>query len=133
MIKAAHDVRPVVVVSEDELLLRMFTADFLDEAGYKVFEAANADEALVILKVQPDVQALVTDVEMPHGSINGFELARRVYQQSPGVAIVIVSGRERPGPNDLPRGAMFLSKPYDPACVLNELRDLLAHRATREA
>ena len=49
----AHDPRPVVIVSEDETLVRMFTADFLDEAGFRVFEAINADEALALLQALP--------------------------------------------------------------------------------
>jgi DNA-binding response OmpR family regulator len=51
----------VVLVVEDETLVRMFMADFLDEAGFKVFEAVNADEALTVLQARPDVQAVVTD------------------------------------------------------------------------
>jgi CheY-like chemotaxis protein len=56
----------------------MTLADVLDDAGFKVIEAAHADEALRVLVAVPDIQAVVTDVEMPAGSINGFELARRV-------------------------------------------------------
>ncbi len=126
----AHDSRPVVIVSEDETLVRMFTADFLDEAGFKVFEAVNADEALALLQARPDVQALVTDVEMPNGSMNGFELARRVRERLPGVAIVIVSGRARPGQHDLPEGALFVSKPFQPTAVVTALNDLLTARGT---
>jgi CheY-like chemotaxis protein len=124
------DTRPVVVVSEDELLVRMFTADFLDEAGYNVFQAANADEALALLRTRSDVQVLVTDVEMPQGAMNGFALARRVREELPGVAIMIVSGRAYPEPGDMPPGAMFLSKPFDPTRVLNGLRDLIARQGT---
>ncbi len=91
--------RPVIIVSEDEWLVRMFAADFLDEAGFSVLEAANADEALVLLRTRPDVQAIVTDVEMPNGSINGFELARRARERLPGLAILIVSGRAVPEPS----------------------------------
>jgi two-component system, response regulator PdtaR len=68
----------VVLVVEDETLVRMFMADFLDEAGFKVFEAVNADEALTVLKARPDVQVVVTDIEMPAGSMNGLRLARSI-------------------------------------------------------
>jgi CheY-like chemotaxis protein len=70
--------RMVVLVVEDETLVRMFMADFLDEAGFKVFEAVNADEALTVLKARPDVQVVVTDIEMPAGSMNGLRLARSI-------------------------------------------------------
>jgi CheY-like chemotaxis protein len=68
----------VVLVVVDETLVRMFMADFLDEAGFKVFEAVNADEALTVLKARPDVQVVVTDIEMPAGSMNGLRLARSI-------------------------------------------------------
>jgi two-component system, response regulator PdtaR len=68
--------RMVVLVVEDQTLVRMFMADFLDEAGFKVFEAVNADEALTVLQARSDVQAVVTDIEMPAGSMNGLKLAR---------------------------------------------------------
>jgi CheY-like chemotaxis protein len=70
--------RMVVLVVVDETLVRMFMADFLDEAGFKVFEAVNADEALTVLKARPDVQVVVTDIEMPAGSMNGLRLARSI-------------------------------------------------------
>ena len=80
----------VVLVVEDATLVRMFMADFLDEAGFKVFEAVNADEALTVLQARPDVQAVVTDIEMP-GSTNGLELARTVRERWPSVEIVVTS------------------------------------------
>jgi CheY-like chemotaxis protein len=68
--------RMVVLVVEDQTLVRMFMADFLDEAGFKVFEAVNADEALTVLQARPDVQAVVTDIEMPAGAArrSGWQL-----------------------------------------------------------
>ncbi len=124
--------RPVIIVSEDEWLVRMFAADFLDEAGFDVLEAANADEALMLLRTRPDVQAIVTDVEMPNGSINGFELARRARERLPGLAILIVSGRAVPEPDDLPDDARFLAKPYHPMAVLASLNEMIAaHDASR--
>jgi CheY-like chemotaxis protein len=67
----------VVLAVEDEPIVRMSMSDFLDDAGYKVFEAVNADEAIALLQARSDVQVVVTDIEMP-GSMNGLELARVV-------------------------------------------------------
>lgn len=78
------DPRAIVLLAEDEPLVRMFNAGVLDEAEYRVIEAANGEEALTLFEVRPDIQVVVTDVEMP-GSINGFELARRVTKQRPFV------------------------------------------------
>jgi CheY-like chemotaxis protein len=85
----------VVLVVEDETLMRMFMADFLDEAGFKVFEAVTADEALTVLQARPDVQVVVTDIEMP-GTMNDLELTRVVRKRWPGVGVVISSGRAPP-------------------------------------
>ena len=59
---------PVVLVAEDELLVRMLTVDILEEAGCAVIESANAAAALATLDKRSDVQVLVTDVEMPPGA-----------------------------------------------------------------
>lgn len=124
------DTRPVVVASEDELLVWMFTADRLDEAGCDVFQAANADEALTLLRTRSDVQVPVTDAEMPQGAMNGFALAKRAWEELPSGATTIASGRAHPEPGDLPPGAMFLSKPFDPTRVPNGRRDQIAQQGT---
>jgi CheY-like chemotaxis protein len=115
------DHRMVVLAVEDEPIVRMFMADFLDDAGFKVFEAVNADEAIALLQVRSDVQVVVTDIEMP-GSMNGLELARVVQVRWPGVGIVLTSGRVCPGPDDLMDRAVFLSKPYLPDTVIGAIR-----------
>ena len=116
--------RMVILVVEDEPLVRIFIADFMDEAGFKVLEAVDADEALTILKARPDVLAIISDVEMPRGSMNGFVLARTVREQWPGIGIVITSGRERPGPDELPEEVVFLAKPYLPDTVIQVIRQM---------
>jgi CheY-like chemotaxis protein len=116
--------RLVVLVVEDETLVRMFMADFLDEAGFKVFEAVNADEALTVLQARPDVQVVITDIEMPAGSMNGLKLARTIQERWPGIGIIISSGRERPGPDDLSDKVAFLAKPYLPNTVINLIRQM---------
>ncbi|QRM33304.1 response regulator (plasmid) [Microvirga sp. VF16] len=98
-------------------------ADFLEEAGFKVFEAVNADEAITVLQARPDVQTVITDIEMP-GSMNGLELARIVHLRWPGIGIVVTSGRARPGPDDLAGGAAFLAKPYRPETVIQMVQHL---------
>jgi CheY-like chemotaxis protein len=115
----------IVLLVEDEALVRMMAADVLrDEGGFKVVEAANVDEALTVLEATEDVRALVTDVEMP-GSLDGFTLARVVKQAWPQIGIVVTSGRMAPGPKDLPSGALFMPKPYRPADLLAAVRTVL--------
>ncbi|MGF9761889.1 response regulator [Microvirga sp. 0TCS3.31] len=113
----------VILVVEDEPLVRMFLADALDEAGFKVFEAVNADEAVTLLQARPDIQALVTDIEMP-GSMNGIGLARVVRDRWPGIGLLITSGRVRPGADDLPADVAFLAKPYLLDTVITVIRQM---------
>ena len=87
MLEKNPDIRALILVVEDEALVRMMLVDVLDDAGFKVMEAAHADEALHILAAAPDVQVVVTDVEMPRGSINGFELARRVREDRQDIGV----------------------------------------------
>ncbi|MBM1172489.1 response regulator [Microvirga arabica] len=123
------DLRRVVLVVEDETLVRMFMTDFLDEAGFKVFEAAHADEALAVLQARPDIQAVVTDIEMPAGSMNGLELTRVVQERWSGVGVVVTSGRARPNPDDLSDRVAFFAKPYRPDTIINAIRQMTAPQA----
>ena len=88
----------------------MTAADELDEAGFQVLEAKNADEALVLLEAHSDeVQVLFTDVDMP-GSMDGMALAERVYQRWPHVLLLISSGHARPHPDEIPDHGRFVPK-----------------------
>ena len=109
---AALDPKMVLVV-EDEPLVRMVAAETLAEAGYLILEARTGDEAIQILTAGAPLTAVVTDVEMP-GAVDGLELAKAIETRWPEIAIVIVSGRRRPAPAELPLKAVFLPKPYSP-------------------
>ncbi len=124
-LKNKPEIRALILVVEDEALVRMMLVDVLDDAGFKVMEAAHADEALHILATVPDVQVVVTDVEMPRGSINGFELARRVREDRQDIGVVIASGRVAPAPGELAEGAYFIEKPLYPERLLELIRALL--------
>jgi CheY-like chemotaxis protein len=104
------ELQSTVLLVEDEPLIRLFVSELLEEAGFKVVEAANATEALVLLDAGLEVNVLLTDVDMPNGC-NGFELAHRVHEIWPQAEILIMSGRQWPSQGDLPQGAAFLAKP----------------------
>jgi two-component system, response regulator PdtaR len=101
----------VVLLVEDEPLVRLVTADILLEANFRVIEAGDAEEALRVLKAEVTVDVLLSDVEMPPG-MNGYELVGHVHRDWPGVEIIVSSGREWPREDALPPGAVFLAKPY---------------------
>jgi CheY-like chemotaxis protein len=116
--------RPVVLIVEDEFLLRMDAVDMIAGAGYEVVEAANADEAIEILEARRDITVVFTDIQMP-GSMDGLKLARAVRGRWPPIKIVATSGHVGVGQTDLPEGGRFLPKPYSPRQVTGVLRDLV--------
>jgi CheY-like chemotaxis protein len=119
--------RPVVLIVEDELLLRMNAADMIETAGFEVVEAANADEAIEILEARRDIGVVFTDIQMP-GSMDGLKLVRAVRGRWPPIKIVATSGHIGVAQTDLPAGGRFLPKPYSPGQVMDVLRELTAGR-----
>lgn len=115
--------RPVVLLVEDEFLVRMATADALMDAGFEVIETANAQAAQDILSDRTDIRVLFTDVKMP-GAMDGLELAALVRHHWPHIQIVITSGHLAPESDSLPDDAVFIAKPYGetaPAAVIQAL------------
>ena len=116
---------PVVLLVEDEPLVRMAAADDLQDAGFHVLEAANADVALAVLEsCSDDVQVLFTDIDMP-GSMNGLDLAENVQQRWPHISLLISSAYHRPGPETLPDDGRFVPKPYCSDDVVQQIRELV--------
>jgi CheY-like chemotaxis protein len=116
--------RPVVLIVEDEFLVRMDTRAALEEAGFDVVEAGDADDAITILSARNDIRLLFTDVHMP-GSMDGLKLAHFVRDRWPPVKIVATSGYARITESDLPLGGRFLAKPYSAAAITATLHELI--------
>src|SRR6266576_4977935 len=115
--------RPVVLVVEDEYLLRLNAADMIRAADFQVIEAASADEAIAILESRDDIAVVFTDIQMP-GSMDGLKLARAVRGRWPPIKIVTTSGRVEIAETDLPEGGRFLPKPYRPHQIAGVLREV---------
>jgi two-component system, response regulator PdtaR len=115
----------VVLVVEDDVLLRMDAVQMIEEAGFEVLEAATADEAIVILETRLDVNVVFTDVDMP-GSMNGIKLAEAVRGRWPPIKIIATSGHFDLGSGDLPTGGRFIPKPYNFRAVTETIRELVA-------
>jgi two-component system, response regulator PdtaR len=126
MIKPRGEIldRPVVLVVEDEHLVRVLQVDVLRDAEFWAVEAQDADEAFKVLKERPEVRVVVTDVDMP-GSIDGFEFARLVRQGWPEIGLLVISGKTSPQAGDLPEGAVFVQKPVRPQALVREIYSLL--------
>jgi CheY-like chemotaxis protein len=116
--------RAVILVVEDELLIRMNAVEMIEEA-FEVVEAGNAEEAIVILEGRLDVAVVFTDIQMP-GTMDGLKLAAVVRLRWPPIKIVATSGQVKIGVGDLPQGSRFLQKPYSPAEIMKTLRELIA-------
>ena len=115
--------RPVVLIVEDDFLLRIDAAEMIKAAGFEVIEAANADQAIKVLEARYDITVVFTDIQMP-GSMDGLKLARAVRGRWPPIKIIATSGRLNVGDMDLPEGGKFLPKPYSHAQVARVLHEL---------
>ena len=113
----------VVLIVEDEPLVRLYAAWTIEAAGYQIVEAASADEAIEILESRADIRIIFTDLHMP-GSMDGLKLAHAVRHRWPPIKIIVTSGREIIAPEDLPEGGRFFAKPYNPAELQDALRAL---------
>ena len=116
----------VILVVEDELLTRMTVAECLADSGYRVFEAANVDEAKAVLKADPKVDLVFTDVQMP-GEEDGFDLAIWLRTRDPKVPVILTSGWAGAAKKarDLGHDGPMIPKPYEYAAVLRLVRELL--------
>ena len=102
----------LILVVEDEAIVRVCTAALLEDAGCKVIEAGDAEEALRAFETHAQVTTVFTDINMP-GPINGLALAHKIFQMRPHVQLILTSGRGSPPEDEMPAGGHFLPKPYD--------------------
>lgn len=119
-----HPNHTLVLLVDDEPVVRMIACQSLEDAGFQVIEADCAQEALDVLKSRADVGVLFTDVNMP-GAFDGLELAERVHALWPNIQLVVTSGQALPTP--LPDDGCFVAKPYR----LNDMVDTVTSAATR--
>ena len=111
----------ILVVVEDEVLVRMMLADQLREAGYRVVEASDADEALELLQHDAlDVKVVISDVQMP-GSMDGIELARVIRSKYPFPRFSLCRGIT--GPSKGLTMMVFFRSPTTPRPSLCALRN----------
>lgn len=118
-----------VLVVEDEVFIRMVISDYLRKCGYRVIEAANADEALVLLQ-HPEVvvDVLFSDIEMP-GSMDGFALSQWLRKNRPGVDVILTGTipRAAEAASELCESS-HLPKPYEPQVVVDRIKRMIAAR-----
>ena len=116
----------VVLVVEDEMLLRMRAVDMVEDAGYTSVEAVDADQAVAILESRSDIALLFTDIQMP-GSMDGLGLARSVHERWPPIKIIMVSGQLKLASIDIPAASRFFGKPLEAGEMIAEMRSMIGH------
>jgi CheY-like chemotaxis protein len=124
MNKTDRDRNPVVLVVEDETLVRVTALAIIEESGFEAIAAGNADEAIRALETRGDIRAVFTDVQMP-GQMDGIKLAEVIRDRWPSVALLVTSGKGQVLESELPIGGRFLAKPYLPFQIETVLRELL--------
>ncbi|HYZ33164.1 MAG TPA: response regulator [Crenalkalicoccus sp.] len=123
---------PVLLVVEDDFLVRLTLVDALSDGGFQVLEAPDAEQALAIACQRRDLSAMLTDINLP-GAADGFALARAVRVARPGLPIIYASGRYTAmDSGKAVEGARFLAKPFTPTHAVAVIWDMLeAPRAAR--
>jgi CheY-like chemotaxis protein len=116
----------VVLVVEDEMLLRMRAVDMVEDAGYTSLEAVDADEAVAILESRSDIALLLTDIQMP-GSMDGLGLAHAVHDRWPPIKIILVSGQLKLTSADMPANSRFFCKPLEPKVMIAQMQRMIGH------
>lgn len=117
-------VTPIVLIVEDEMLLRMRAVDMVEDAGFTSIEAVDADQAVAILESRSDIALLFTDIQMP-GSMDGLRLAHAVHERWPPIKIILVSGQLKLSNIDIPANSRFFGKPLEAKNMIAEMQEMI--------
>jgi PAS domain S-box-containing protein len=116
-----------ILITEDDPDVLTVSVETLRLLGYEVYSAANAAEAMTILRRDVPIDVLFTDVVMPNG-LNGIELVREARRLRPEIRVLLCSGYSRDG-IQTDESTSFLTKPYMIADLARELAALISKRA----
>jgi DNA-binding response OmpR family regulator len=121
---------PVVLIVENEVLVRMAVAAYLRECGFRVVEARTAAEALRVFESDITIDVLFCGVDIP-GDMDGFSLAKRIRLERPQTKIILTSGARRSAEEagTLCEQGPHLAKPYDHRDLERRIRRLLGREA----
>ncbi len=120
--------RPMVLLVEDEVLIRSAVAEYLRSEGMDVVEAASAEEAIAVVTVEAPIDLVFTDVDMP-GEIDGLGFSCWLARHRPEIAVLVTSGKSLPGALRNEENCGFLAKPYRLAEALKRIHQLLQHQS----
>lgn len=117
--------RIVVLVVEDEPLLRIDAVDMVEDAGYEAVQAGNSAQAIEALESRDDIRIVISDIHMPPG-MDGISFVSLARERWPHLHIVLVSGNVDRAEVRLPQGGVFFSKPYRQSDLMRALGRLAA-------
>lgn len=118
----------IILVVEDEPLLRLAAVDLVEAAGYQAVAAADATEAVAILEERDDIRIVFTDVDMPRG-LDGMRLAAIIRDRWPPIKVIVVSGHIQDLGDRIPAETVFFAKPYREEQIVETIRQLLQQKA----
>ena len=124
------DSPPIVLVVEDEMVLRMRAVDIVEDAGFVPIEAISADQAIQILESRDDISLLFTDIQMP-GSMDGLKLAHATHARWPHIKIILVSGQIAVTDEDKPEDSKFFPKPLEDQQMIAEIQEMVGNGALK--
>lgn len=115
-----------ILIAEDEAMLRVIAAETLEDAGYEVLQAGDGEAALELLKNDPDIRVLVSDVKMPR--MDGYTLAAAGLTVKPELQILMMTGYAQDPPAELMQTRMIqiLRKPFNLEDLCKKVEELLA-------
>ncbi len=119
--QTASSGKRVVLVIEDEPVLRIEISDLLEDDGFEVVEATSVENAIHILETRPDIRIVYMDLDMPKG-VDGVKIAAAIRDRWPPIEIVLTASRVDGSRIRLPVRARFFAKPINPARVMETVR-----------
>jgi len=117
--------QPVILVADDDALIRNLVTLLLQHEGYFVLSAADGHEGLQLSRQYPGVIDLViTDMQMPR--LNGADLSAHLLEERPGIKVMIMSGADIGEIVSQNANLLFLPKPFDGETLKARVRAILA-------
>ncbi|MER0238879.1 response regulator [Fulvimarina sp. MAC8] len=115
--------KDIVLVIEDEPVLRLEVVDLCEENGFEVIEAMDVDDAIAILESRPDIRIVYIDLDMPKG-IDGIKIAAAIRDRWPPIEIILTASTLDATKVRLPVRSEFFSKPIDHGIVATTMRSM---------
>lgn len=112
-----------ILIVEDEAIVRFELIDLFEDEGYRVFAAADAEEAIAVLDRHGEVRVVLTDIDMP-GTMDGLRLAHYIRHRFPPTLLLVASDRAAVPASEMPEHSAYFAKPFDPAAILRKIDEM---------